>query len=72
MIFISSFEINKKNLFPALTVLFTLIFVSNLFVAFEAKLLTNIGELSPTKGIAIFVSAFIPNLVSQNQRNPSH
>ena len=42
--FISSFEINKVNRFPALTVLFPLIFLSNLFIAFEDKFLTNPGK----------------------------
>ena len=43
---ISSFEINKVNPFPALTAPFPLILLSNLFIAFEAKLLTNPGKLS--------------------------
>ena len=50
--FISSFKINKVNLFPALTVPFPFIFLSNLFFAFEVKLLTNSGKLSLAKGIA--------------------
>ena len=37
---------NKVNPFPALIAPFPLIFLSNLFVAFEAKLLTNPGKLS--------------------------
>ena len=44
--FISSFKINKVNPVPALTVSFPLIFLSNLFIAFEIKLLTNPGKLS--------------------------
>ena len=55
MSFIPSLEINKVNAFPALTATFSLIFLSNLFIAFEFKLLTNPGKLSLTKGIAIFV-----------------
>ena len=47
--FISSFEINKINPFPALTALFPIIFLSNLFIAFEAKLLANPGKLSLAK-----------------------
>ena len=43
--FISSFEVNKGNLFPALTAPFPLIFLSNLFDAFEPKLLTNPDKL---------------------------
>ena len=43
---ISAFEINKVNPFPALTAPFPLILLSNLFIAFEAKLLTNPGKLS--------------------------
>ena len=50
--FISSFEINKVNRFSALTTPFSLIFLSSLFIAFEAKLLTDRGKLSLPKGIA--------------------
>ena len=56
--FISSFEISKVNPFPALTAPFPLIFLSNLFIAFEAKLLTNPGQLSLAKGIARCVITF--------------
>ena len=45
---------NKVNPFPVLTAPFPLIFLSNLFIAFEAKLLTNPGKLSLAKGIARF------------------
>ena len=67
--FISLFEINKVNPFPALTTLFPLIFLSNLFIAFEVKLLTNPGKLSLAKEIAIFVSAFFPKLPNQEQKD---
>ena len=53
-----SFEINKVNPFPALTAPFPLIFLSNLFIAFEVKLANNPGKLSLTEGIVIFVGAF--------------
>ena len=56
--FMSSFEINKLNPFPALTVTFPLNFLSILFLAFEAKLLTNPSNISLAKGIAAFISAF--------------
>ena len=55
--FISSFEINKVNLFPGFIAPFTLIFFSILFIAFETKLLTNPDKLA--NGIATFVSAFL-------------
>ena len=58
LLFIYSFETNKVNLFPALTATFALTCFSNLFIAFKAKLLTNLGKLSPAKRIAIFSSAF--------------
>ena len=58
--FISSFEINKVNFFPALEAPFLLIFLSNLFIVFEVKLLTTPGKFSLAKGIPIFVSAFFP------------
>ena len=49
--FISSFKINKvRNHFPAMAALFSLTFLSNLFIAFKAKLLTNPGKLSLAKG----------------------
>ena len=68
--FISSFEINKVNPFPALTALFPRIFLSNLLIAFEVKLLTNSGKLFLAKGIAMFVSAFFPKLPNQEPKDP--
>ena len=56
--FISLFEINKVNLLNALTAPFPLISLSNLFFAFESKLLTNPAKLPLPKIIATFVSAF--------------
>ena len=61
----SLFEINKVNTFPALTAPFSLIFLLNLFIVFEAKLLTNPGKLSLAKGIAIFVGTLFPILPKQ-------
>ena len=55
---ISSFEMSKVNPFPALTSPFPLIFLSNLFIAFEVKVLTYPGILSLAKGIAMLVCAF--------------
>ena len=68
--FISSFKINKVNPFPALTATFSFIFLSNLFIAFEFKLLTNPGKLYLAKGIAMFVSAFFPKLPNQELKDP--
>ena len=59
--FISSFETNKANPFPALTAPLQLFFWSNLFIAFDVKLLTNPGKLSLARGIATFASAFSLN-----------
>ena len=56
--FISSFKLNKVNTFPALTAPFPLIFLSHLFTAFEATLLTNLGKLSLAKGKANFLLFF--------------
>ena len=67
--FISSFQINKVNHFPALTALFPLLIFGNLFIAFEAKLLTNPGKLSLVKGITIFVSAFFSQLPTQELKD---
>ena len=58
--FISSFKINKVNPFPALTVHFPLIFLPNLFIAFEVKLFPNSGKLSLAKRIATFISVILP------------
>ena len=66
--FIYSFKINKLNPFPALTAPFPLIFLSNLFIATEVKLLTNPGKLSLAKEIAIFVSAFFPKFSFLNDK----
>ena len=54
------FKINKVNIFPAPAVLFSLMFLSNLFIAFEDKFLTNPGKLFLAKEIAIFFSTFSP------------
>ena len=40
---------NKVNPLPALTAPFPLIFLSNLFIAFEVILLTNRGKSSSAK-----------------------
>ena len=51
--FVYSFKINKVNSFHALTASFSLIFLSDLFIAFEAAfkatLLTNFGKASLAK-----------------------
>ena len=67
--FISSFEINKVNPFPAFTAPFPLIFLSILFIAFEVKLLTNPGKFSLVKEIAMFVSALFPKLRNQEPKD---
>ena len=69
--FISSFEINKVNPFLALTTLSQLIFLLNLFIAFEVKLLTNPGKLYLAKEIAISVSAFVPKLPNKDPKDPT-
>ena len=48
--------------------LFLLIFLLNLFIKFEVKLLTIPGKLSLAKGTAMFVSAFFPKLPNQESR----
>ena len=68
IVFICLFKI-KVNLFPALTAPFSLIFLSNLFIAFEIKLLTNPGNSSLAKGIAMFVSALFPKLPNQEPKD---
>ena len=54
-----------------MTAHFPLICLSNLFVALEAKLLTNSGKLSLAKEIARFFSTFFPKLPNQEQKNPT-
>ena len=49
---------------------FPLIFLSNLFVAFEVKLFTNAYKFSLVKAIAIFISAFIPKLPNKEPKDP--
>ena len=68
--FKTSFEKNKINLFPALTAPFPLIFLLNLFLSFEAKLVTSPGKFSLVKEIATFFSAFLPKLASQEPQDP--
>ena len=70
--FISLMEINKVNPFPAVTAPFPLTFLSNLFIAFEVKLLTNQSKckLSLAKGLAVFVSAAFPKLPNQESKDP--
>ena len=67
---ISSFEKNKLKHFPALAALFPVIFLSNIIIAFEVRLLTNAGKLSLVKGIAMFVSTFFPKLPNQEPKDP--
>ena len=54
--FVSSYQINKVN--PALTAPFPIIVLSNLFIGFEAKMLTNRSKLSLAKEIAKSVINF--------------
>ena len=67
--FISPFKINKVNPFSTLTAPFPLIFLSNLLIPFEVKLLANLGKLSLAKGITTFVRAFSPKLANQEPRD---
>ena len=59
---------NKVNPFSALTAHFPLIFLSNLFVAFEVILLTNPGKLSLAKRIETFVSDCFSYYLTKNQK----
>ena len=74
MFFIYLFELDKVNPFPAWTAPFPLIcFFSNLFIAFEAKLLTNNPhKISLPKGIATFVCLlvlFSPNYQTKEPKD---
>ena len=70
MSFIASSEINKVNSCPALTAPFPLIFLSNLFTAFEAQFVTNPGKLSLAKGITTSATAFLPKLANPEPKDP--
>ena len=74
MFFIYLFEIDKVNPIAARTAPFPLIcFFSNLFIAFEAKLLTNNPhKISLAKGIATFVCLlvlFSPNYQTKEPKD---
>ena len=60
---------NKLNLFSALTAPFPLIFLSNLFIELEVKLVTNPAKLSVDKGLAIFFNVFFPKLSNQEPQD---
>ena len=53
----------KVSPFSTGTAPFPPIFLSNSFIAFEAKLVTNPVKLSLAKGMVTFVSAFLLKLV---------
>ena len=59
ILFISSFEINRINLFPAQTAPFPLLFFSSFFIAFKAELFNNPSKISVAKGIQTFVSLLV-------------
>ena len=61
---------SKVNPFPAMTSPFPLIFLSNLFIAFEVKLLTCPGKLSLAKGIAMLVCAFFYKFTNHELKDP--
>ena len=53
-----------------MTAPFPLIFLSNLFIVFEAKLLTDQGKLSSAKETAPFCSVLLPKLPNQEPKDP--
>ena len=62
-------EINEVNCLFSLIASFLLIFLSNLFIAFEVRYLTNSSKLSLAKGIVTCASAFFPlNLTAKIQK----
>ena len=46
-------------------------FFSNLFIAFDVKLITNPVKLSLGKGIAAFISAFLSKLANEEPKDTS-
>ena len=53
-----------------MTTPFLLIFLSDLFIALEVKLLTNPGKLYLAKGIVTFFSTCFPKLPNQEPKDP--
>ena len=68
--FIYLTEINKVNSFPALTALFPLTFLSNLFIAFEARLLIDPNKQILAKKIAIFLNDLFAKLPYPEPKDP--
>ena len=66
---ISSFEMNKVNLFPTLMDPHPLIF-SFKFITDKVALFANSGKTSSAKGTVRSVNAFLPKLVIILLRNP--
>ena len=64
ILFISSFEINKVNLFPALTFPFPFIFLSNLFKIDQAALVANSDKISLAKQTGRSKSLFSQNYLT--------
>ena len=69
MSFISSFD--KIKFFSWCHSFFFTLFFSNLFIAFDVKLITNPVKLSLGKGIAAFVSAFLSKLANEEPKDTS-
>ena len=69
--FISSFQMNKLNLFPVLMAPLRLIFLSNLSNIDEVALVANLGKAPLARRIGRFISASLPNLPITLPRNLS-
>ena len=66
---ISSFEMNKVNIFFDLTATLLLIFISNLFDTEKISLVTNLGKTSWVKGTARSIGIMyimLPNILLRN------
>ena len=72
MLFISSFRIIKINSFPVLTAVFPIIFLSNLYTAFEGKLFTSPSKLSLAKGIVTSIITNLSKLPNQEPKDLSN
>ena len=70
ILFVSSTEVNRVNPVSAPTASFSLMSLSEFFIAFEAILLTNPGKLSLVKVISTFLSAILPKLPNQEPKDP--
>ena len=70
--FISSFKLIKINSFHVLIAPCPIIFLSNLYTAFEGKLFPSPGKLSVVKAIIASIITNLPKLHNQEPKDLSN